>query len=71
MLFLYTDGLLEAGVSDDNEFGLDRIEALVRGGADGPMSLSREAYRTVIEHKGSTLLEDDLTFLAAQFRSTA
>ena len=30
MLFLYTDGLLEAGVSDDNEFGLDRIEALVR-----------------------------------------
>jgi sigma-B regulation protein RsbU (phosphoserine phosphatase) len=68
-LFLYTDGLLEAGAIDDNDFGLDRIEDLVRPPLESPLSLSRRAYSQVMEHKGSTLLEDDLTFLAARFRS--
>jgi sigma-B regulation protein RsbU (phosphoserine phosphatase) len=65
-LFLYTDGLLEALSPEEEEFGLERIEDLVRSASQTPLNLSRTAYRQVRAHKQSRLLDDDLTFLAAR-----
>ena len=65
MLFLYTDGLLEARDPAGVELGVERIEKLVSSGPNVPLELSREAYRNAQAHKQTSLLDDDLTFLSA------
>lgn len=66
VLCLFTDGLVEATNEADEEFGSDRVAAILRERGGLPMDWTRRLYRGVREHQASRLFEDDLTFLAAR-----
>ncbi len=67
LLILCTDGIVEAMNRDDEQFGLQRLEGIVRQMASAPVS---EIVRTVGENVESHYLgdspPDDLTILAAR-----
>jgi sigma-B regulation protein RsbU (phosphoserine phosphatase) len=66
-LVLYTDGVVEPTDAHDAEFGVDRLEAAVRGAGSRP---AREALRRVIEatraFSGSDRYEDDFTLVVVR-----
>ena len=68
LLFLYTDGLVESENADDEPFGMDRVEAILRRESGAPLdrllSLLEGALR---EHRGGGEPTDDATLLALRF----
>ncbi len=67
IVLLYTDGVTEARAAGGEQFGLDRLTALLENSADLPMpALIERVYRAVTAHAKE--LDDDVTLLA--FRRT-
>ena len=64
-LCLFTDGLVEALDPDGEEFGRQRLLDVLRRPLDGALGAARAVYRAVRQHRATTLLDDDLTFLLA------
>lgn len=65
-LCLFTDGLIESPDPEGNEFGDQRVADVLRRSSGGPFDTARELYRAVQEHRATTLLDDDLTFLVIE-----
>ena len=67
LVVLYTDGLTEAENPDDEEFGVERVAAVV-GGLTDPTAegLCEELLRTVDEHACGQPLQDDATLLVVE-----
>jgi sigma-B regulation protein RsbU (phosphoserine phosphatase) len=67
VLVLYTDGVTEAANEHEEEFGVERLEALVRATAHRPAVEIVEAIRTQVNaFTGARHLNDDLTLLVAR-----
>ena len=64
LIVLYTDGLTEAANPDDDEFGLERLEAVVRRHAAEPLVALAVAIETAIEvFADGTPFGDDRTLV--------
>jgi len=67
VLVLYTDGVTEAANEHEEEFGVERLERLVRETARRPAAEIVEAIRTQVNaFTGARHLNDDLTLLVAR-----
>jgi phosphoserine phosphatase RsbU/P len=70
-LFLFTDGLSEARDTDDQEYGIDRVAAILRDNADLP---ARRLAAAVLSDVGSFVRgapqHDDLTLMAVRRNGT-
>jgi serine phosphatase RsbU (regulator of sigma subunit) len=63
IVLLYTDGATEARATNGEQFGLERLTALLENSADLPMpALIERIYRAVVAHAKE--LDDDVTLLA-------
>ncbi len=66
-MLLYTDGVTEARAASGEQFGLERVTALLENSAELPMTAVIERlYAAVVAHAKE--LDDDVTLLA--FRRT-
>jgi len=64
LLFLYTDGLVEARGEGDEMFGLERAVAIVRDGRHEPLDVLGDRLLEALQRfRGQPDLEDDLTML--------
>jgi len=71
LLVLFTDGVIEAIDRRGNEFGMDRLMALLESTRnESPEAIVEAGYRKVIEFSGSELQYDDFTMLVARFFGT-
>jgi sigma-B regulation protein RsbU (phosphoserine phosphatase) len=67
LLVLYSDGITEALDAEDREFGMERLGALVRGGATAKVEvLSREIFDAVSAYTRGVAQYDDQTVLVAR-----
>jgi sigma-B regulation protein RsbU (phosphoserine phosphatase) len=67
VLVLYTDGVTEASNEDHEEFGIERLEALVRAHRALPAGELLEAIReAVVTFTGDRHLDDDLTLIVGR-----
>ena len=66
VLCLYTDGLVEAEAPNHEEFGRQRLAEIGRAGHRSLMDLTRAVYRAVGQHRDSSLLDDDLTYMVVE-----
>jgi sigma-B regulation protein RsbU (phosphoserine phosphatase) len=67
MLALYTDGVTEAVNASDEEFGMPRLEEILRGWrGEDPDTVARTVLEAVAEFEGETPRSDDRTFIAAR-----
>jgi sigma-B regulation protein RsbU (phosphoserine phosphatase) len=67
ILLLYTDGVTEAINTNEEQFGENRLEELVRDKAGlSPQNLIKEVRRQVSEFTGNKKYSDDLTLVAAK-----
>ena len=63
---LYTDGIVECRGEEEEEFGYERMERLIRNRVDdGPEALVHALLEGAKEFAGSSTLEDDATVLVA------
>jgi len=70
-LILYTDGVIEAINSKNEEFGMDRFIELLRQSVDKrPAEIIDLVYNEVLAFAGSELQFDDFTMLVARFHGT-
>ena len=61
---IYTDGVVEPSDSAGNEFGQERLEALLRAGASLPAAeIVHEVKRATLLHTGLRAYEDDFTLM--------
>ena len=66
-LLLYTDGVLEAPNASGQQFGKDRLHAVLREVASASLSEVKGAVLQAIRaHTGGTLAHDDVTLLAVE-----
>lgn len=64
VLVLYTDGVVDIGAEEGNEFGLERLQAVVRESLGLPASeMIRELIRVTREFYGSDDYTDDFTIV--------
>lgn len=69
-VLLYTDGVTEARVQGGEQFGLERLTALLEASADLPVAaLVDRVYAAVDAHAGE--LDDDVTLLAFRYTGPA
>lgn len=67
LLFLYTDGIVEAMSPEREPFGLAKIEEILRSCRDLPAKEIAERVRSAVrQHTGSDRREDDLTLVVAK-----
>ena len=67
LLVLYSDGITEAQDAVENEFGMERLTALVRDGKDStPAGLTREIFGQVDRFTRGVAQYDDQTVLVAR-----
>jgi sigma-B regulation protein RsbU (phosphoserine phosphatase) len=67
VLVLYTDGVTEASNDVEDQYGVERLEALVRKHARDPAATLVEAIRVEVEaFTGDRHLNDDLTVVVAR-----
>ena len=66
-IFLYTDGLNEAEDMDHRQFGMDRVELVVKTSAIKPQTLIDAMKTAVEEFVGDAEQSDDLTMLAIHY----
>jgi stage II sporulation SpoE-like protein len=66
IVLLYTDGVTEARSAGGEQFGLDRVRALLENSSDLPMqALIDRVYQAVVTHARE--LDDDVTLLAFRY----
>jgi sigma-B regulation protein RsbU (phosphoserine phosphatase) len=66
-LVLYTDGLTEASIDDDEEYGAERLRSLLaRDGAAEPRGIVQAIRADVAAFLGGKSLVDDLTVMAVK-----
>jgi len=71
LLVLFTDGVVEAVNSQGEEFGMDRLVALLTSSKErSPDEIVDLVYKKVIEFSGSELQYDDFTMLVTRFFGT-
>lgn len=71
-LFLYTDGAFEVSDEAGNQFGMERLHALLQEHRNLPLeALCDEVLAALRRHRGHTQAEDDLTLLALEFQGVA
>jgi sigma-B regulation protein RsbU (phosphoserine phosphatase) len=64
LLLMYTDGVIEIKNSDGAEFGIDRLEALVRHSLDMPVpEIMNKIIQATQEFSGSERYHDDFTLV--------
>jgi len=69
LLLRYTDGASEAENRAGEQFGVERIEEIVRKAATkGPRQVIRELLRMIRGHCGEIGLQDDITLVVIQCR---
>ncbi|MFH1733075.1 MAG: GAF domain-containing SpoIIE family protein phosphatase [bacterium] len=69
VLLLYTDGASEAMNPAGEEFGIIKLEEVVRKILPAPSKIIiREILKTIRTHTGSTRLQDDITLMVIQCR---
>jgi len=62
LLVLTTDGFFEWANAQDEQFGIERMEAIIRASREKPPAeIISALYRAVIEFSGGTSQDDDLT----------
>ena len=67
ILFMYTDGIVEAMDAAREPFGIERIETILRAARDLPAKEIVERVRTAVrQHTGTDVREDDLTLVVAK-----
>jgi serine phosphatase RsbU (regulator of sigma subunit) len=67
-LFLYTDGLLEEPDAQDEPFGYDRLESVVKDGIGGDIEALRDRLlEELTRHAGGAFFEDDVTIFCVEF----
>jgi phosphoserine phosphatase RsbU/P len=66
MLLLYTDGVIEAGNADGEEFGLARLEHALRVAEGGAAEVSRQLYDRIAAFQDMNFIDDDVTFLVVE-----
>ncbi|MDD5557053.1 MAG: SpoIIE family protein phosphatase [bacterium] len=66
LLFLYTDGIIEARNRQGREFGMGRLKALVARSRGGAEAAVRQALRSVERFAKGAPQHDDLTALAVR-----
>jgi len=71
VLVMYTDGVTDAMDAAGEQFGLERLKALVVGASDrGAAALTRHIVRTVQEFSATALPFDDLTLVVVSRAQT-
>lgn len=64
ILFLFTDGLIEASGPGDEEFGLDRVVEIIQNNREAPMrKLHDQVIRELRRFLAGRSLEDDVTLI--------
>jgi phosphoserine phosphatase RsbU/P len=67
-IFLYTDGVTEAEDSAENQFGEERVEALLEDTKGGPVEdIIRTAFAHVVAFANGAPQSDDITAMALRF----
>ena len=66
-LFIYTDGLDEAGNAQLQMFGKERIQKVLKATSPQPQTLISQMTQAVCQFVGDTEQSDDLTMLALQY----
>jgi sigma-B regulation protein RsbU (phosphoserine phosphatase) len=68
-IVLYTDGVIEAPGQGHDQFGLDRLKAVLERFADEPLDvLKSKAIEAVHAYTSGPLVHDDVTLLALEVR---
>ena len=67
-LFLYTDGLTEAENAAHDQFGDERLLAVLGGPYKGAEDVVKRAREAVAGHVGAALASDDLTMLCLEWK---
>jgi hypothetical protein len=66
IVLLYTDGVTEARAASGEQFGLERLSALLENSSDLPMqAVIERVYQAVVSHARE--LDDDVTLLAFRY----
>ena len=65
-MLLYSDGILEAGNAEGEEFGAVRLEGAFLDAGDGAASVSERIYAAISAYQNMNFIDDDVTFLVAE-----
>ena len=66
-IFLYTDGVIEAMNSEDEQFGVERLLAVLNKVATAEISNIRQSVLdALLQHTGGSFGHDDVTFMAVE-----
>ncbi len=69
ILILYTDGATEAENRAGDQFGVDKLEEVVRRAvAESPREIVRRLLKAIRKHTGSPGLQDDITLMVIKCR---
>ncbi|MCH8146518.1 MAG: SpoIIE family protein phosphatase [Planctomycetes bacterium] len=67
VFFTYTDGVIEAMNAQGDQFGMDRLHAVLEACADlNPQALIKQVRKSVTQHADGAQQSDDITILAAR-----
>ncbi|MCZ7558298.1 MAG: serine/threonine-protein phosphatase [Bacteroidia bacterium] len=66
VLLLCTDGIIEAGNADGNEYGLGRLSASFAAARGSAQDIAGQLYQAVASFQDMRLIDDDVTFLVVE-----
>ncbi len=66
LLLLYTDGILEAGNAEGEEFGLKRLATAFEKAPRDAAQASRQIYETISAFQDMNYIDDDVTYLTVE-----
>lgn len=70
LLFAYTDGLTETFNLEEEEFGIERLEALLTSELDTELpALHQRVFDALTEFNGGRAYDDDITFLSVRLNT--
>ena len=68
-IVLYTDGVIEAPARNREQFGIERLRAVLEDVGDAPLhELKKRTLDAVRDHTGGPLTHDDVTLLTLEVR---
>ncbi len=68
-LFLYSDGVIEAPDREGEQFGKERLQAVLEEAADETLQeLKKAVLSALCQHTGGSLTHDDVTFMVLEVR---
>lgn len=69
LIVLYTDGIIEAKNSEEEEYGYDRLESVVMDNHDrAPEEIQQAIIKSLFDFLGNESLNDDYTLLIIRFK---